>query len=239
MNGRIKKAEQAPRLGFPKIGTVRCGVKVEKNGKTYPTAVDYFVPRGNYARFFTDVYGEKPKVLQVMFLDDDPSLVCNERLELRNKEGRLVAYGDGLNFMVFDESTEKYHPYNLEKIPDMLERLTAKQGGKWETTLTLRFLLPAISGIIGYWELQTKAVASSIPEITQVFDTVLEQKGFIRGILFDLHVEIHTSNKPNSRSRYPVLTLVPNHTAENKKLIERHFKLDAEQDIQGKRIGNG
>jgi len=239
MNGRIKKAEQAPRLGFPKIGMIKCGMKVERGGKTFPTSVDYFIPAGKYARYFSDVYGDKPKVIQVVFLDDRPELVCNERLELRNNAGRLVAYGDGIEFQIYDEAKEKYEPYSVEKYPDMLEKLAVKHSGKWESVLNLKFLIPAISGIIGYWELSTKGVASSIPEITQIFDKVLEQKGFIKGILFDLHVEIHASNKPNSKSRYPVLTLVPNHSTENQKLIERHFDLDGKQDISSKRISHG
>jgi hypothetical protein len=238
MNGRIKKFNQTPKLGFPKIGAIRCGMKIERNGKTFPTSVDYFIPTGNYAKYFTDVYGDKPKVIQVMFLDDRPELVCDERLELRNNEGRLVAYGDGITFMVFDDSKEKYEPYSVEQFPDLPERLTAKHKSKWDTVLRLRVLVPAISGVIGYWEIMTKAVASSIPEITQIFDRVLEQKGFIKGILFDLHVNIHVSNKPNSRDRYPVLSLVPNHSSENKKLIEKHFELDAEPNISSKRIEN-
>jgi hypothetical protein len=236
MNGRIKKAQEAPRLGFPKIGSVKCGLKVERNGKTFPTSTDYFVPAGKYAKYFTDAYGEKPKVIQVVFLDDNPALVCDERLELRNGEGRLVAHGDGIDFLVYDDSLEKYMPYSVEKYPEMLGKLQAKHGKEWQTVLRLRFLVPAIRGVMGYWELTTKAVASSIPEITQVFDNVLAQKGFIKGILFDLHVEMHTSNQPNKKSRYPVITLVPNHSAENKKLIEKHFQLDDTKDFQSKRL---
>jgi len=237
MNGRIKRAETAPRLNFPKIGSIRCGKKATKNGKEFPVSTDYFVPAGTYAKYFSDVYGEKPTTIQVVFLDDDPSLVCNERFELRNKEGRLVAYGDGLDYMVFDDAKEKYLPFSLNDYPEMLERLQIKHGGEWDTVLTLRFLIPAIAGIVGYWELSTKAKASSIPEITAIFDQVLSQKGFVKGILFDLHVKIHVSNKPNSRSRYPVISLVPNHSKENKSLIEKHFLINEGADLQGKRIG--
>lgn len=236
MNGRIKRAEQAPRMGFPKIGNVRCGMKVNRGGKEIPTSVDYFIASGKYAKFFSDVYGDKPQTLQVVFLEDDPRLVCDERLELRDSSGKLVAYGDGIEFMVFEAATDKYGPYSIEKYPDMLEKLEAKNKSEWKTTLTLRFLLPKIAGIIGYWELSTGGKASSIPEITQIFDRVLEQKGFVRGILFDLHVHIHVSNKPGSKSRYPVLTLVPNHSSENKKLITNHFKIDEQEDIQRKVI---
>lgn len=237
MNGRIKRAETSPRMGFPKIGNVKCGMKVSRGGKEYPTSVDYFIPAGKYAKYFTDVYGEKPQTLQVVFLEDRPELVCDERLELRDAKGKLVAYGDGVDFKVHEPKTDLYQPYSVEQYPDMLEKLAQKHSGEWKTTLTLRFLLPKISGVIGYWELSTRGKASSIPEITQVFDEVLKQKGFVKGILFDLHVHIHVSNKPDSKSRYPVLTLVPNHSKENKKLIAEHFKLDGTENIQRKELG--
>lgn len=233
MNGRIKRGEPSPRLGFPKIGSIKCGMKVKRGAKEFPTSVDYFIPAGKYAKYFTDVYGEKPQTLQVVFLHDNTNLVCDERLELRDKAGKLVAYGDGMEFMVYDPGSDKYKKYALEEYPDMIERLTAKHGGGWKTTLTLRFLLPKISGIIGYWELTTRAEASSIPEIVGVFDNVMEQKGFVKGILFDLNVQLHISNKPGSSSRYPVITLVPNHSEENRRLISEHFKIENETKHRG------
>ena len=234
MNGRIKRQEPKERLRFPKIGNIRCGMKVTKNGRTYPTSTDYFIGTGKYEKFFNDAYGDKPSVIQVVFLDDKPNLVCDERLELRDNEGKLVAYGDGLEFMVFNPKTEKYEPFLLEAHPEMLERIAEKNKGKWKTTLTLKFLVPKISNVIGYWELKTNAEASSIPEITGVFDEVLTNKGFIRGILFDLSVTMHTSNKPGVKSKYPVISLVPNHSEANKKFITNHFKIEYEkQALQG------
>lgn len=232
MNGRIKRAEEQPRLAFPLIGKVKCG---KKDDRGFPMSVDYFIPSGKYSGYFGAAYGEKPRVLQVVFMHDDPKLVCDEKYEIRNNAGQLVASGDGLNFKVFDPATETYKPYSLEDYPDILERVAAKCGGEWKTTLTLRFLIPKISGIVGHWELRTGAKDSSIPDIIAVFDAILAEKGFIKGIIFDLHVAIHKSNKPGSKSRYPVLTLVPNHSKENIDLIKSNL-LGNDSDLQGKRI---
>lgn len=235
MNGRIKRQEPREKIPFPKIGNIRCGKKIEKNGKVFPVSTDYFIPTGKYANYFTDAYGEKPNKIEAIFLSDDPGLVCDERLELRDVAGKLAAFGDGLEFKVWDEKTENYQPFLLEAHPDMLNRLAEKYKSTWKTRLTMRFLLPRISGIIGYWELTTGAEASSIPGITGIFDEVLSQKGFIRGILFDLSVNLFTSNKPGIKRKYPVLTLVPNHTEENKKLITKHFRIEngGNTDISG------
>jgi hypothetical protein len=232
MNGRIKRAEEEPRLAFPLIGKVKCG---KKSPTGHPMSVDYFIPTGRYSGYFEAAYGEKPNVLQVVFMHDDPKLVCDERYEIRNPAGQLVASGDGINFRVFNPQTEQYQSFTIEDHPDMLERVAAKYGGEWKTILTLRFLLPKISGIAGHWELRTGAKASSIPDIIAVFDAILAEKGFIKGIIFDLHVAIHKSNKPGSKSRYPVLTLVPNHSKENIDLIKNSL-IGTDENLPGKRI---
>lgn len=42
---------------------------------------------------FTQAYGEKPQTIQIVFPDDDPAKVCNERYEYRDDDGRLIAAG--------------------------------------------------------------------------------------------------------------------------------------------------
>lgn len=233
MTGRIKRAKQEPRLAFPQIGKIKCG---KKGANGFPVSVDYFIPTGKYESYFREAYGEKPSTLQVVFMEDDPKLVCDERLELRNSAGQLIAKGDGINFHVFNMKSEKYEPFSIEDHPDILERLVAKYGGEWKTTLTLRFLLPKISGLVGHWELRTGGEKSSIPEIIGVFDRVLEQMGYIKGIIFDLNVAVHKSNKPNSKSKFPVLSLVPNHSPENLSLVKKHLTLGTDTDLQRKRL---
>jgi hypothetical protein len=231
---RIRRANQDPRLQFPLIGKIKCG---KKGANGYPMSTDYFIPSSIYAKHFTDVYGEKPSTLQVVFMENDPSLVCNERLELRDSAGALVAHGDGVDFMVYDPKSESYKPYSVEDHPELPEKLCAKYKTEWRARLTIRFILPKISGIAGHWELTTGGVKSSIPEIITVFDRVLEEVGHIRGVIFDLNVAIHKSNKPNSKKRFPVITLVPNHSRENLEMIKNHIGIGVTKtDIQGQNL---
>jgi hypothetical protein len=207
MKGRIsdKKVTRLNRLGKVKIG--------KKSEKGYPMSVDYFIPHGNYAGFFTNVYGAKPKTIQIVFISDEASEVCNEHYEYRDNAGKLVAYGDGETFMVHDPSSDEYVE---RKGAEVMEQVSSWKPNKtgWQITLKLRFILPAIKGLAGYWELSTKGKASSIKNIRDTFDTVQEMNGTAKGILFDLNVEMHQSNKPNSKSRYPVITMFPNETKE-------------------------
>ena len=99
MKGRITRPEQGVQLELPEIGRLRIGMKAKNQyGKEYPTSVDYFIPSGKYAEMFTKALGDKPNTIAIIFPDDDPEKVCNERYEYRNEKGELVARGDGSTF---------------------------------------------------------------------------------------------------------------------------------------------
>jgi hypothetical protein len=229
LNGRLKKRENQAdesRLAFPFLGRIKCGEKVKNaNGKEYPVSRSYFIASGKYEKHFTEAYGEKPDSIQIIFMDNDPNLVCDQRLELRDNNGRLVAFGDGETFGVYQDKSGQYEEFSIKLYPDIIERLEAKHRTEFQDILRLRVLVPKISGIVGYWEVTTKGKASSIPEITGVFDNMLETNGFVKGVIFDLNIEIHKSNKPNSSRQYPVLSIVPNHSKKNLEIIKNHFNL--------------
>ena len=201
-----------------------------KNDKGYPQSVDYFIPNGKYKKLFTDVYGDKPSTIQIIFPDDDATKVCNERYEYRDDKGALVAYGDGETFNVFNGKT--YSEYTISKHPDLLKRIAEKNPNSsvkkgedgWSVVLSLKFVIPLIRGVVGVWEFITKGTESTIPQITGVFDKVLEERGMCRGIVFDLSVQFATSQKPNTKSRYPVVSLIPNESQENINRIREALK---------------
>ena len=184
---------------LPRVGQIKIGMK---NANGYPRSVDYFIPTGKYAGLFTQAYGEKPQTIQIVFPDDDPAKVCNERYEYRDDDGRLT--------------TEKY--------PNLMQSITKRYPNKksrqpdcdgWEVTLTLNFIVPLVRGVAGVWQFATKGTASTIPQIRETFDGMLAERGFCKGIIFDLNVQFATTQKPGDRSRFPVVSLVPNESADN------------------------
>lgn len=128
MKGRIKRPEaQQSRLILPRVGQIKIGMK---NANGYPQSVDYFIPTGKYAGLFTQAYGEKPQTIQIVFPDDDPAKVCNERYEYRDDDGRLIAAGDGDTFQVWDGKKirnvdngkiPKFNAVNNEALPEQKE----------------------------------------------------------------------------------------------------------------------
>jgi hypothetical protein len=215
MGGRIQRPEQgAAMLELPEIGRLHIGKKqVGQNGREYPVSVDYFIPAGKYAGMFTAALGEKPQTIQVIFPDDDPEKVCNERYEYRDDKGALVARGDGRVFEIWDG--KKYAPYSIEQYPDIMAQIAAKNPTKrgaenWDVALTLRFIVPAVRGVVGVWQFSTKGAASSIKNIRNSFDGVQLMRGTVTQTVFDLSVQFAKSNKPGVNSRYPVVSLVAN-----------------------------
>lgn len=233
MKGRIINRPGAcmNKLIIPRIGSIKVGMKVQgRDGREYPKSVDYFVPFGKYASLFTQAYGEKPQSIQIIFPSDDPEQVCCERYEYRDDDGKLIACGDGESFDVWDG--KQYRSMSVKEYPDLMKsiekrypnKLFSRTGEGWSITLTLNFLIPCVQGVAGVWQFVTKGTASTIPQIRNVFDAILNEKKYIKGIIFDLNVQFAKSQKPGDRSRYPVVSLVPNESQENIDKIKQAYQ---------------
>lgn len=194
MNARVHKGREDEGVRLPRAGILHIG---KKEGN-HPVSTDYFVPSGKYAPLFAREFGAKPQSITIVFPSDEH--VCEERLECRDAQGRLSAYGDGKTFSVWNGKA-----YELREKSSDLRSL-----GTWKHIVTLRFLIPRISQVLGYWQLTTAGKESSVPNLVGTFDRVREIAGTVTRIPFDLNVEFAQSQKPGAKSRYPVLSLVPN-----------------------------
>lgn len=230
MKGRItlnRPAAERNHLVLPRVGNLKVGFKNEKG---LPQSVDYFIPVGKYAGLFTKAYGEKPKVIQIVFPSDDPAQVCNERYEYRDDEGRLLATGDGETFKVWNGN--EYQLLTIAQYPNLMQsiekrypnKLYKRTGEGWQIILTLNFIVPCVRGIAGVWQFSTKGTRSTIPNVRDAFDAMLENKGFCKGIIWDLSVEYAKSQKPGDKSRYPVVTLVANESEENVLKVKQAYE---------------
>lgn len=212
MGGRIK-SEKRETLGLPILGKIKVGMLSEKG---YPISTDYFVCTGKYASLFHDVYGERPDTLLIYFPSDNAELVCNEAYVYRDNAGKKIAEGDGEVFWVYSAKTQGRVRVTTDEMPDIMDRISEKFPSKsgWQITLTIRFILPLVNKIYGCWEFQSKGAASTIPQIRDCFDAMLERNGKIAGVLCDLSVKFAKSDSPK-QSRYPVVSLIPNESDYN------------------------
>ncbi len=207
MTGRIKttKTPSKSANSLPEIGKIKTGIKAKTaTGTEYPKAIDYFRPTGNFAAEFTKIFGEKPKQIHIAFISDNIQEVCNEQFECWDK-GKRFGYGDGETFTVWDSTKKAY-------IDGLLATDQKVRSLKWDRTLTLRFVILKMQGILGYWTYQTKAKEVTIPSIVKSFDLVREKAGTIIGFPFNLMVEFAKSYSPGEAKQYPVVKLVPHFT---------------------------
>ena len=212
MNGRIHRDFVASPLP-PSLGKIKCGMKSEGG---YPMSLDYFVASGKYAPLFHEAYGEKPSTLLVYFPSNDPELVCKEEYVYRDKAGKKIATGDGETFDVWSERENMRIRLTTDKHPDLMEQIEKRYPSPtgWQVTLTLKFVCPLVNRIYGVWTFETKGKMSSIPQIRDTFDAMLEKNGKIEGVLCDLNVQYARSDSPKA-NRFPVVSLIPNESAEN------------------------
>jgi hypothetical protein len=96
----IKGVSERRRL--PRLGKIRLGVKVlAKNGQGYPAEVDYFVVPPEVQQ----VYGPKPKMLDVMFPVQDRGVIFPQALKWYGAGRGLKCIGDGERAMRLNEQT--------------------------------------------------------------------------------------------------------------------------------------
>jgi hypothetical protein len=216
--GRIKSSKTVNHASsLPEIGKIKIGdKKLSANGKEYPVSLDYFRATGNFANQFTALFGGKPNSLQIAFVSDDLNEVCNERFESWDK-GKRYGWGDGETFTVWNATSAKY----VEGLPASDKAVRAL---KWDRTLTLRFVLLKMQGILGYWTFQTKAKEVTIPSIVKSFDLVREKAGTIVGFPFNLQVEKVKSFSPGETRNYPVVKLIPNFTEESIEAVRGYIE---------------
>lgn len=197
MKGRININRPTPgiqRVVLPRVGFIKVGYKEKAtNGKEYPKSVDYFIASGKYAGLFTK------------------------------------AYGDGETFFVWNG--KQYAQYSTKDYPNLMAGVTEKHpnravlngGDGWIVTLTVTFIIPLVRGVAGGWQFVTKGTASTIPNIRDTFDAMLQERGFVKGIVWDMNVQFAVSQKPGDRSRYPVVSIVPNESEGNLRKVTEVF----------------
>ena len=187
----IKGLSENRRL--PRVGKLHLGIKVEKDGKTYPKAVDYIVcretltngdPNPHYNNFVA-VFGQQPRAIRIMFPLDDEEQVLSQYYRCYSKTRGLVCKGDGevANRMIDAETGDlanrdskavewKNVPCQGTGCPDYVSK-------RCREIMNIQFMIPELPGI-GIWQLDT----SSINTIKNLNGAVTFIKGIYKRLSF-------------------------------------------------------
>ncbi|WP_234734771.1 recombination directionality factor [Tellurirhabdus bombi] len=215
--GRQSAPAQEAKRPLGEAGRIAIGEKYPlSNGKDGFRSTDYFVINSRFSSKVTDVYGEKPTELPILFHSDDYNEVCSEFLEIRDHQGKLYASGDGETFSVWNR--DRYVQKTIHERADLMDAIEAylkkdlpphkANNIQWIHKLTIRFIIKKVA-ILGYWQFTTKGVKTSIPNLRDKFDECIKTFDRISYLPFALTVKKVKSNTPGDTRTYPVVDIVP------------------------------
>lgn len=158
----IKGISEVRRL--PRLGKIRLGVKEtsQKTGNPYPKAVDYFVCNADQstseaaARAFHQVYGDKPRALDIMFPVEDRDQFFPQFYRRYGSGSGLLCKGDGETAVEIDRETGEIR--EIECDPMECEWAAKKH---CRPVGTLQFLLYKVPGL-GAWQIDTSSYHSIV-----------------------------------------------------------------------------
>lgn len=202
------------RRRLPRVGKIHLGVRVTKPGTTieYPQQTEYFVVKEepstslDAVQAFREIYGEKPRELDVMFPVDDDSLFADVNLKMYTGSWGLTCRGDGETAMAKwdpaqdgprpqrpDEDERPYpragtwankssQSWVYQTIPCLADRCPM-QGEKPQcrTVQNLQFVLPRVRGI-GVWQIDTGSWNSIQSVLSCIAMVKAVTGGRVRGI---------------------------------------------------------
>ncbi|MFA5383964.1 MAG: hypothetical protein WC364_04770 [Eubacteriales bacterium] len=146
----IKGVSDIRRL--PRLGKIRLGEKgvSQKTGKEYPKALDYFLCPPEVQK----VYGEKPRMLDIMFPVSDQSVFFPQFYKRYGTSTGLVCKGDGETATMHQDG----EMIEIECVPDECDWYAKKHCRR---LANLQFLLPRVPGL-GVWQIDTTSFYSII-----------------------------------------------------------------------------
>lgn len=158
----IKGISEVRRL--PRLGKIRLGVREAspRTGGEFPRAVDHFVCRPDRstseaaARAFREVYGERPRELDIMFPVDDRDRFFEQWYRRYGSGTGLLCKGDGETALELDRETGEIR--EVECSPPACPWAAKKH---CRPVGTLRFLLYRVPGL-GVWQIDTSSYHSIV-----------------------------------------------------------------------------
>ncbi len=228
-----------PTTGIPigaltEIGRLGMGVKVKhQRGFEYPQKCEHFVPRGESAEGFTQLFGDTPSRVPICFFSDEDENSCSVRLEIRDKAGDLVGFSDGENYYFKHRADAPDYQPGFTKIISRVERpniaeitvdklragLSQEKAKhiKWKSEMYLKFMIRGFPRI-GYWRLSSGGENSSIPQVVAMVDHWKALLGSLAMVPFELVLKTATVGDKS----FNYINLLPAFSIEDALCMSRH-----------------
>jgi hypothetical protein len=150
---------------LPRLDKIRLGIKKvsPKTGKEYPFETDYFVCPPEVG----NIYGEKPKELNIMFPLNDPEALFPQCYKWYGTSKGLKCKGDGISALRLNDETQEMEERNCPC--ELLDN------GKCKQRASLSFMMPQIK-IGGVYQIDLSSY-HSIVDINSGLDYAMAMLG--------------------------------------------------------------
>jgi len=194
---------------LPRLGKIHLGVKVPgAGGNEYPKATDYFVCPDEVK----EVYGEEPKVLDIIIPIEDDEQWCTQYYRQWSKTVGLVCKGDGIKAQRRiedpDGTVRMVDNYVCDGRGDPLINLPPcpEYGTKCKQQMNLRFILPKVpSSAVGVYQIDTTSI-NAILNTNSVADILREKLGRCAGVPLILSLEVIPVQTPKGIQKKAIIT---------------------------------
>lgn len=212
----IKGLSETRRM--PRLGKIHLGIKVEKKNdkgeviSTYPRATDYFVCPPEVQA----VFGEKPKLLDVMFPVEDAEKFASQNYKCYSSFRGLVCKGNGETCIrMIDTATGDFAHRDTKEVAMAEAKCDGQdcpmyQQKKCKEVMNLQFLLPSVPGL-GIWQLDTGSY-HGIVTVNSALDLIRNVCGRVSMIPLQLTVEPKTVSVDGKNKNVYVLNVRANVT---------------------------
>lgn len=201
---RIKSRFSESRV-LPRLGKIRLGVKVEKQGRNgtveFPRETDYFVCPPEVEA----VYGEAPTELDVLLPSDDPEVVFQQKLVLYGSGAGVKCQGNGEQAERLNEQTRQFEPC-ICPCPHLKTPENPK--GQCTEKSNLMVILPTVS-MGGCYQLTTSSFHST-RNINSSLDMTKAVAGRIALLPMKLRRVAQETHHDGKKQTHYVLNLVLN-----------------------------
>jgi len=201
------------RRRLPRLGKLHLGVKVQGQRKSdYPRPTDYFV----CPKVVQDVYGEKPKVLDILFPVESEDSVASQYYRCYSQTRGLICRGDGVvaSALVDTETgeiaTSTSKQTRLDEVPCCPDECPQYQKKQCRPLMCLQFLLPRVPGL-GVWQIDTSSI-NSILNVNSSLELIRRVFGRISMVPLQLKLVPQDVQAEGKKKKVHVLSLDIQHT---------------------------
>ena len=211
-----------------RLGKIRLGVKKKTGGgKEYPSAVDYFV----CPEEVKDVYGDKPRELDIMIPHDDIEEVFPTALKMYGSQQGLKCTGDGETARRRIKDTNDW-----KDIECGYKDCKYYKEGHCTEVGNLQVILPKVKGMLGIYQIDTSSYHSTL-NIKSSLQMLKQTLGRCSLIPLKLEVKMQQANPMTSNGRIkttvPVMFMKLNHTFYEVIDMAKERKLIKQVNVQG------